>query len=52
MRPPMAPGGLTSQASKPTFKRFNENDYGKEPGSGMIPSQSNRLLGNRQAFLN
>ena len=52
--------GLTSNASKPAFKRFNENDYGQGggaqnttvPNSAMQPSQSNRLLGNRQAFLN
>lgn len=36
-------------ASKPTFKRFNENEQ-QQPG--MARDQSNRLLGNRKAFLN
>lgn len=59
LRPPIVPSqGLTANASKPAFKRFNENDYGNKgdatsgPNSALQPSQSNRLLGNRQAFLN
>ena len=51
-RPPMVPNpGLSANASKPTFKRFNENEH-NEPGSSIGRKQSNRLLGNRQAFLN
>ena len=41
-KPPV--GGLTSNASKAGFKRFNENDY-TQPG--LDRKQSNRLLGNR-----
>ena len=54
-RPPMVPNpGLSANASKPTFKRFNENEHSSnnEPGSSIRRKQSNRLLGNRQAFLN
>ena len=54
-RPPMVPNpGLSANPSKPTFKRFNENEHSSnnEPGSSIGRKQSNRLLGNRQAFLN
>lgn len=42
-------GQLSSVQSKPTFKRFNENEYNQPT---LAREQSNRLLGNRKAFLN
>lgn len=56
MRPPLAPALLAHNPSKPTFGRFNENDYKNgvpsQPGSAIGRKVSNRLLGNREAFVN